>query len=123
MQAEIIAKRTSPLDISSDEFRAAGHQLVDRIADFFGSLPQRPVTPGESPSAIRKALVADRSLPLKGADAGELLNHAASLLFDHSLFNAHPRFWGYVTSSAAPIGALGELLAAAVNANCGAWLL
>ncbi len=123
MQAEIIAKRTSPLDISSDEFRAAGHQLVDRIADFFGSLPQRPVTPGESPSAIRKALVADRSLPLKGADAGELLNHAASLLFDHSLFNAHPRFWGYVTSSAAPIGALGEFLAAAVNANCGAWLL
>ena len=123
MQAETIAKRTSPLDISSDEFRAAGHQLVDRIADFFDSLPQRPVTTGESPSAIRKALVADRSLPLKGADAGELLNQAASLLFDHSLFNAHPRFWGYVTSSAAPIGALGEFLAAAVNANCGAWLL
>ena len=52
-----------------------------------------------------------------------LLDHAASLLFDHSLFNAHPRFWGYVTSSAAPIGALGELLAATVNPNCGAWLL
>ncbi len=52
-----------------------------------------------------------------------MLNHAAGLLFDHSLFNAHPRFWGYVTSSAAPIGALGELLAAAVNPNCGAWLL
>jgi aromatic-L-amino-acid decarboxylase len=123
MQAETIAKRTSPLDIPSDEFRAAGHQLVDRIADFFDSLPQRLVTTGESPSEIREALAADRSLPLKGADAGELLSHAASLLFDHSLFNAHPRFWGYVTSSAAPIGALGELLAAAVNANCGAWLL
>jgi glutamate/tyrosine decarboxylase-like PLP-dependent enzyme len=123
MQAETIAKRTSPLNISSDEFRAAGHQLIDRIADFFDSLPERPVTTGESPSTIRKALGADRSLPLKGADTAELLNHAAALLFDHSLFNAHPRFWGYVTASAAPIGTLGELLAAAANPNCGAWLL
>ena len=122
-QTETIARRKSPVAMHSDEFRAAGHQLVDRIADFFDSLPQRPVTTGESPSAIRQALAADPALPRKGADPAELLNHAADLLFDHSLFNAHPRFWGYVTSSAAPIGALGELLAAAVNANCGAWLL
>jgi hypothetical protein len=44
-------------------------------------------------------------------------------LFDHSLFNGHPRFYGYITSSAAPIGILAELLAAAVNANVGAWNL
>jgi len=122
-EAETLAQRTSPLNIDSEEFRAAGHLLVDRVADFFRSLPQRAVTTGESPSEIRQALGADRTLPRHGVDAGELLNHAASLLFDHSLFNAHPRFWGYVTSSAAPIGALGELLAAAVNPNCGAWLL
>ncbi|MGB6688950.1 MAG: pyridoxal-dependent decarboxylase [Terracidiphilus sp.] len=41
----------------------------------------------------------------------------------HSLFNGHPRFWGYITSSAAPIGALADLLAAAVNPNVGAWAL
>jgi glutamate/tyrosine decarboxylase-like PLP-dependent enzyme len=122
-QTEAIAPRISPLNLSSDDFRAAGHQLVDRIADFFESLPQRPVTTGESPSAIRQSLDASRSMPSKGADAAELLNRAASLLFDHSLFNAHPRFWGYVTSSAAPIGVLSELLAAAANPNCGAWLL
>ncbi|MGA8086944.1 MAG: aspartate aminotransferase family protein [Terracidiphilus sp.] len=122
-QTETIANRTSPLNLSSDDFRAAGHQLVDRIADFFDSLPQRPVTTGESPSAIRQSLDAGRRLPSQGADAAELLNRATSLLFDHSLFNAHPRFWGYVTSSAAPIGVLGELLAAAANPNCGAWLL
>ena len=123
LQAETIAPRKSPLAMSSDEFRAVGHQLVDRIAAFFDSLPERPVTPGESPSAIRQVLSANRSLPSGGADAADLLNSAANLLFDHSLFNAHPRFWGYVTSSAAPVGALGELLAAAVNPNCGAWLL
>ena len=48
---------------------------------------------------------------------------ATDLLFDHSLFNSHPRFMGYVTAPAAPIGILGEFLAAAVNQNSGAWFL
>ena len=53
-----------------------------------------------------------------------LAEEAASLVFDHSLFNSHPRFWGYVTSPAAPIGILGDLLASsAVNPNIGSWML
>jgi glutamate/tyrosine decarboxylase-like PLP-dependent enzyme len=115
--------RVSPLAMSAEEFRSTGHQLVDRIADFIDSLPRRPVTPGESPSTVREALDAGLKLPEHGADAGALLERAAELMFGHSLFNAHPRFWGYVTSSAAPIGMLGELLGAAANPNCGAWLL
>jgi glutamate/tyrosine decarboxylase-like PLP-dependent enzyme len=118
-----IADRQSPLEIGAEDFRQLGYQLIDRIASFLDSLPQRSVTPGESPSAIRQALDADRQLPQHGADPALLLNQAADLLFEHSLFNGHPRFWGYITSSAAPIGALGELLAAAVNPNVGAWLL
>ncbi|HEY7516288.1 MAG TPA: aminotransferase class V-fold PLP-dependent enzyme, partial [Vicinamibacteria bacterium] len=38
-------------------------------------------------------------------------------------FNGHPRFFGYITSSAAPLGMLGDLLSSAVNANVGAWTL
>jgi aromatic-L-amino-acid decarboxylase len=116
-------KRVSALDISPQEFRALGYQLIDRIACFLDSLTEGRVTPGESPSDVRQALEANRSLPQQGADPARLLDHAADLLFEHSLFNGHPRFWGYVTSSAAPIGALGELLASAVNPNVGAWLL
>jgi len=44
-------------------------------------------------------------------------------LFEHSLFNGHPRFFGYITASPAPIGMLGDLLAAAMNPNVGAWTL
>ena len=55
-----------------------------------------------------------------GKASGELLRSASELLFDHSLFNGHPRFFGYITSSPAPIGMLGDFLAAAVNANVGA---
>jgi glutamate/tyrosine decarboxylase-like PLP-dependent enzyme len=115
--------RVSPLEIDPGQFRSLGHELVDRIAGMLESLPTGPVARGESPLDIRKALDADRGLPNRGADPAQLLHHAADLLFDHSLFNGHPRFWGYITSSAAPIGALGEMLAAAVNPNVGAWPL
>jgi aromatic-L-amino-acid/L-tryptophan decarboxylase len=118
-----IENRNSPFAIGSEEFRAMGYQLIDRIAGFLDSLPERRVTPAESPSDVRQALGAERSMPQQGADPAPLLNRAADLLFEHSLFNGHPRFWGYVTSSAAQIGALGELLAAAVNPNVGAWPL
>ncbi|HEY6464790.1 MAG TPA: pyridoxal-dependent decarboxylase, partial [Candidatus Acidoferrales bacterium] len=115
--------RTSPLNMGGDEFRAIGHQLVDRIAEFLDSLPERPVTRAESASVVREALGAERPLPAQGTDASALLDRAADLLFEHSLFNGHPSFWGYITSSAAPIGALGDLLASAVNPNVGAWPL
>jgi aromatic-L-amino-acid/L-tryptophan decarboxylase len=118
-----LKNRASPLAMSPEKFRELGAQLIDRIAGFLESLPSQPVTPAESPADVRRALAAQRTLPQQGADPAQLLNHAADLLFEHSLFNGHPRFWGYITSSAAPIGALGELLAAAVNPNVGAWLL
>jgi glutamate/tyrosine decarboxylase-like PLP-dependent enzyme len=115
--------RRSALAMSSDEFRVLGHQMVNRVADFLDSLPGRPVTTGESPQQVREALGAERTLPNQGSDSAKLIDHAADLLFEHSLFNGHPRFWGYITSSAAPIGALAELLAAVVNPNVGAWPL
>jgi aromatic-L-amino-acid/L-tryptophan decarboxylase len=122
-QPENGGNRVAPLAMSSHEFRTLGTQLIDRIANFLDSLPEQRVTPAESPAVVRQALAAERTLPQQGASPEMLLNHAADLLFDHSLLNGHPRFWGYVTSSAAPIGALGDLLAAAVNPNTGAWLL
>jgi aromatic-L-amino-acid/L-tryptophan decarboxylase len=117
------SKRNSPIQMQTDEFRRLGHHLVDRIAELLDSLPTRPVTTGESPEAIREALNASRPLPDLGTNPAQLMDRAADLLFDHSLFNSHPRFWGYITASAAPIGILGDFLASAVNQNTGAWFL
>jgi glutamate/tyrosine decarboxylase-like PLP-dependent enzyme len=108
--------------MTPSEFRKAGRQLVERIAEFLCTLPNSPVTSSESPNFIRGAL-GNGSLPEEGAEAMDLLEEAATLLFEHSTFNGHPRFMGFITSSAAPIGALGDLLAAAVNPNVGGWLL
>ena len=115
--------RTAALALSGSEFRTAGHALVDRIADFMDGIVDRPVTLGESPTDIRRRIRADEPMPEIGSDVGDLLDETADWLFDHSLHNGHPRFMGYITSSAAPVGMLGDLLAASVNANVGAWVL
>ena len=112
--------RQAPLDIKAEDFRTLGHALVDEIANYLDLLPQRPVTHDQTPKELQELLGAG-PIPEHGSDPGELLNEAAKLLFEHSLFNGHPRFWGYITSSAAPMGALGDMLAAAVNPNVGAW--
>ena len=115
--------RVRPLALSRDEFRAVGHRLVDQLSDLLERVPRGPVTPGERPSAVRAALGLGAPLPETGSDAGALLAEAATLLFDHSLFNGHPRFWGYITASPAPIGMFADLLAAAVNPNVGGWTI
>jgi len=104
-------------------FRTLGHGLVEQLAELLESVPHRPVTRDESPSAIRDALDLNGELPEHGTDPGPLLEKTARLLFDHSLFNAHPRFFGYITASPAPIGILGDFLAGALNPNVGAWTL
>jgi glutamate/tyrosine decarboxylase-like PLP-dependent enzyme len=115
--------RSAPVAMEPAAFRALGHQLVDQLAQFLESLPDRPVTRDQSPSAVREALGLDGPLPEAGTAPGPLLEETARLLFEHSLFNAHPRFFGYITAAPAPIGMLADFLAAAVNPNVGAWTL
>src|SRR5262249_46344317 len=115
--------RQSPLAMDAATFRTLGHRLVDQVAEFLESVPCRPVTHDESPSAVRGALDLNGPLPERGTGPGPLLEAPAQLLFDPSLFNGHPRFFVYVPAPPAPIGILGDFLAAAVNPNVGAWML
>jgi glutamate/tyrosine decarboxylase-like PLP-dependent enzyme len=115
--------RTAPIDLEPERFRLIGHELVDAISDWLARMPAGVVTKGESPADIRQVLQSDHVLPDHGEDAHALIKDASSLLFEHSLFNGHPRFFGYITSSPAPIGALADLLAAAINQNMGSFKL
>jgi aromatic-L-amino-acid decarboxylase len=115
--------RHSALAMDAATFRALGHRLVDQVAECLERVPLGPVTRNESPSAVRGALDLSGGLPEAGMDPGALLERTTQFLFDHSLFNGHPRFFGYITAPPAPIGILGDLLAAAVNPNVGAWTL
>jgi aromatic-L-amino-acid decarboxylase len=112
--------RQAPLDMSAEEFRAAGHAVVDRLADFLATQSARPVAPGLSPEQVR-ALLAAGGPPELGTAAGPLLEEAAKLVLDNSTLSGHPRFLAYVVSSPSPIGALADLMAAIVNPNVGGW--
>jgi aromatic-L-amino-acid decarboxylase len=116
-------ERLTPLAIDPGEFRRLAHVLADMIAEHYETLAEHPVTPGESPSEVRKALGLDAGLPEDGCEPGPLLERVTRDLFRHSLFNGHPRFFGYITAGATPIGMLGEFLASAVNPNLGSFIL
>ena len=117
------SSRHAPLSMGADQFREIGHALVDQLASQLEGIPARPVTPDERASAVRDALDLNRSLPEHGTNPAELMARVVPLLFDHSLFNAHPKFFGYITAPPAPIGVLGDFLASALNPNVGSWRL
>jgi aromatic-L-amino-acid decarboxylase len=114
-----MSRHSSP-ELSPSDFRRIGHRLVDDLANFLEGLPSRAVSPGLTPAGARQ-LIAPRPLPQTGSDPAALMAEATRLVTGHSLFNGHPRFMGYITSSAGPLGSLADLLASTVNPNCGSW--
>ncbi|WP_276500426.1 pyridoxal phosphate-dependent decarboxylase family protein [Terrimonas pollutisoli] len=115
--------RQAIINMPAEEFRTIGHALIDQLADFLEQLPGKKVTKGLTPSEVRKSMGADNHLPENGSDAATLAQQATSLLTDHSLFNGHPKFLGYITSSPAPLGAMADFIASLTNPNCGAFIL
>src|SRR6478672_4952176 len=91
---DVVEQRTAPIEMTPAAFREAGYRLVDQIAGWLQAMPDGPVTRDESPAAVRLALQSDRPLPEYGLASRELLDEAADLVFRHSLFNGHPRFYG-----------------------------
>ena len=114
--------RSAPANMAPEQFREIGHSLVDAVADFLTQLPEMRTASPLLPDAMRK-VVGKRQMPENGTDIGPIIRSFSKKFFEHSTHNGSPRFFGYITPSAAPISALAELLAAAVNPNCGAWQL
>jgi hypothetical protein len=73
-----LKSRTAPLEMTEEQFRSLGHDLVDRIASFLGSLRGRAVTPAESADKVRAALDAARTLPEQSEEADDLQTHSGS---------------------------------------------
>ena len=115
--------RSVPIEIQPEHFRRMGYRMVDRIAELLATIKDRPVTSSHGPEKIKEIVASGSPLPDQGTSPDQLLERAADMLISHSLYNGHPRFWGYITSSPAPIGMLGDLLASAVNSNVGSWQL
>ncbi|MDX1579558.1 MAG: pyridoxal-dependent decarboxylase [Gemmatimonadota bacterium] len=96
-----------------DAARRLGHELVDRVARHLAHEEARRWRPLSEGARARFA----GSLPREGLGAYAALEELADRLTSHPIGNTHPRFWALVTGSGTWEGALGELLAAATNAN------
>jgi aromatic-L-amino-acid decarboxylase len=106
----------SPLALDSEEFRRLGYRAVDLAADYLAQRRERaaftPMRPEE-----RQALLDDR-LAEEATPPDALLDFVRERVFAHPMGNGHPRFFGWVNSAPAPLGALAELLAATLNPSC-----
>ena len=108
--------------LSPQEFQVIGHQIINRLSRFLDTIENTPITPAENPEEVQQIL-GSGDLPIEGSPPEKLLIKTIENLINHSLFNGHPRFMGYITSSALPIAALADLIAATINQNTGAWQL
>ena len=67
--------RKTPIEISKEEFKKIGYQLIDSISDFMDTIKQKPVTTGESPKELQE-IIGTSSIPENGASAEELIAKA-----------------------------------------------
>ncbi len=99
-----------------DAFRDACHQAVDEMVDRFRRTGSGPVWQ-EIPREVERAF--RTGLPDEGRPLHEVLAQVRDHLLPYTLGNTHPRFFGWVNGAGTPVGALGEFLAGAMNANLG----
>jgi glutamate/tyrosine decarboxylase-like PLP-dependent enzyme len=116
------SKNLSPahlLDPSPEQIRSWANAAAELMAEYLGTIRNRPVYPHTSSRQIREHL--DSSLPEEPVNFDELLHIFRDTLIDLSRHNGHPRMFGYVQAPGTAIAALADLLASTLNANLTAW--
>jgi aromatic-L-amino-acid/L-tryptophan decarboxylase len=96
-----------------EEFRRAGHALVDGIADHLAALPGRPVWQ-PLPDDLRAELLSP-PLPDGPTGLGPLAETMERDVLPYAMGNGHPAFFGWVNSPPSLAGVLASLTAAAMN--------
>jgi aromatic-L-amino-acid/L-tryptophan decarboxylase len=101
-------------DLPPDELRRLGELTADAVASHREALLSRPVF-GKVGS---RASLFDESVPEEGRSFEEVLAFVRENVLPYPTGNAHPRFYGFIQSSADPVGIMADFLAAGMNNNC-----
>ncbi len=102
-----------------EEFRRVGHEVVDWIADYLGNVGEYPVFPDLAPGAVRARLPDEA--PERGESMDAVLADFRSIVVPGLTHWNHPSFHAWFANTASGPGILGEMLAAALNANAMVW--
>jgi aromatic-L-amino-acid decarboxylase len=111
--------RSYRLDPTSDEFRAAGHKLIDWIADYLDGVDHYDVLSRVKPGDIEKQFAAKPSIEGRSYDA--IFAEVDEKIMPGVTHWNHPAFFGYFSITGSQAGILAELLTAALNVNGMIW--
>ncbi|HEX7119913.1 MAG TPA: pyridoxal-dependent decarboxylase [Longimicrobiales bacterium] len=106
-------------DMDPEAFRRYGHAVIDWIAEYLAHPERWPVLPHVAPGDVRAALPAEP--PAHPEPMPELLADFDRLIAPATTHWNHPGFMAYFAITGSGPGILGELLAAALNANAMLW--
>lgn len=102
-----------------EEFRQAGHRLIDYIADYLNDVSAKPLFPDVEPGFLYDLF--DEKIPEQGKPLAVLQKTLEEKLMPYLTHVNHPGYMGLITPSPNPAGILGDLLASAINQNIGAY--
>jgi aromatic-L-amino-acid decarboxylase len=107
------------LDPNTADFRAAGHRMVDWVADYFETIESYPALSRVQPGDIQRqfAPAADET----GKSYEALFEEFKTKILPGITHWNHPSFFAYFSITGSQAGILGELLSAAINANGMLW--
>ncbi|GIJ23946.1 aromatic-L-amino-acid decarboxylase [Micromonospora lutea] len=105
--------------MTPEEFRRAGHAVVDWIADYWSTLPQRPVTSQDPPGTVAAGLPAGP--PVTGEPVEAVLADLDKLVVPGLTHWQHPGFFGFFPANTSGPSVLGDLVSAGLGVQGMLW--
>jgi aromatic-L-amino-acid decarboxylase len=106
-------------DMSAEEFRRFGHEIVDWIANYFEQIEELPVLAQIAPGDLKAGLPI--SPPQDGESMTAILTDIDRLIVPALTHWSHPSFFAYFATSTSAPGIFGELLSAAFDVKSMLW--
>ena len=106
-------------DMSKEDFRRLGHELIDWIADYFEHIDKRPVLAAIEPGDLKTKLPSVP--PAEGEPMEQIIADLDRLIAPALTHWSHPSFFAYFATSTSAPGILGELLTAAFDNKAMLW--
>lgn len=110
---------TRSFHMPPEEFRAAGKQLIDWIADYYEQVGKYPVMSKAAPGEIRATLPAEA--PARGARADSILEDLLRKILPGITHWQSPSFFGYFPANSSEPSVLGDLLSAGLGVQGMLW--
>ncbi|RQX19948.1 aspartate aminotransferase family protein, partial [Micromonospora ureilytica] len=103
-----------------DEFRRAGHAVIDWIADYWATVEQLPIAPTDAPGTVAAALPS--TPPTTGGEPVEaILADLDSIVVPGLTHWQHPGFFGYFPANTSGPSVLGDLVSSGLGVQGMLW--